>query len=245
MNKKPPPIIFAVSEIKDGPMTITGQDHFHDIETIANRKQFLFSIGIKPSQVVFSHLTGGSEVRIVDSESAGLKIASYDGLITKEPNVFLSVVAADCFPVAFYNSKKQVIGLAHCGWRGIAGGIIENMLFNMTTHFDVPRYTGEDFKVIIGPGIGPCHFYVDSDVANLFINDYPDCVENISTPDWEKYKIDLKKVIIQKLVKNFNITNITDTYPSCTFCAKDQYFSHRREKSYPIKTQMAVLGMKK
>ena len=45
-----------------------------------------------------------------------------DGLVTDLDNLALAVLTADCVPVAF--SAAGAVGIAHCGWKGIVGGIL-------------------------------------------------------------------------------------------------------------------------
>lgn len=47
-----------------------------------------------------------------------------DGIVTTSPGIALAVVSADCGTVAF-SSPEGVVGVAHCGWRGLVSGVIE------------------------------------------------------------------------------------------------------------------------
>ena len=49
-----------------------------------------------------------------------------DALVSQIKNVGLSILAADCAPVLFYNPEKKIIGCAHSGWKGALNGIIRN-----------------------------------------------------------------------------------------------------------------------
>src|SRR5690606_39850220 len=40
----------------------------------------------------------------------------YDGFITKEKNIILTAVYADCVPLFFYDTDGSCVGLAHAGW---------------------------------------------------------------------------------------------------------------------------------
>ena len=45
-----------------------------------------------------------------------------DGLVTTQPGVCLMVRAADCVPVLLSDHEGRVVGAAHCGRPGLAGG---------------------------------------------------------------------------------------------------------------------------
>jgi len=49
-----------------------------------------------------------------------------DGHLTREPGIGLLVLVADCYPVALSDGER--VAMLHCGWRPLAGGIIETAL---------------------------------------------------------------------------------------------------------------------
>jgi copper oxidase (laccase) domain-containing protein len=49
-----------------------------------------------------------------------------DALVTNQKNIAIAVGAADCYPVLFHDDKNQVIGAAHCGWKGTLSKIVKN-----------------------------------------------------------------------------------------------------------------------
>src|SRR3990167_757228 len=51
-----------------------------------------------------------------------------DYLITDQPNIALGVLTADCLPVVIYDQVRNVVGIAHAGWRGTVGGVVRAML---------------------------------------------------------------------------------------------------------------------
>ena len=54
-----------------------------------------------------------------------------DGLVTAEPDITLSVRAADCVPVLFADAEAGVIGACHCGRPGVVAGIVPATLAAM------------------------------------------------------------------------------------------------------------------
>ncbi|MBX5451395.1 peptidoglycan editing factor PgeF [Thermogemmatispora sp.] len=88
-----------------------------------------------------------------------------DAIMTAERKVVLALSFADCLPLLFYDPQRQVIALAHAGWRGTARGIA------LTTVEALRRQFGcapEELLVGIGPGIGVCCYAVDEPVRELF-----------------------------------------------------------------------------
>ena len=132
------------------------------------------------------------------------------------------VTGADCFPVFFYDPKKQVIGVAHCGWRGIISGIIQEMVDKFKNEFDS---VVSGINVWIGPGIKSCHYSVDKQRAELFSKDY----KNQIIERGHQIFLDLAGIIaLQLTVAGVRPEKII-THPDCTFC-NDRWPSWRREK---------------
>jgi len=86
---------------------------------------------------------------------------SVDVLVTAERGVPLAIFTADCLAIVLYDPAKQVLGLAHVGWRGTVRG---------TTHAAVRAVadlggTATSLRVAIAPSIGPCCYEVDEAVT--------------------------------------------------------------------------------
>lgn len=47
-----------------------------------------------------------------------------DGVVSTTPGLGLLVLAADCVPIVLADPDAQVIGAVHCGWRGLAAGVV-------------------------------------------------------------------------------------------------------------------------
>lgn len=63
----------------------------------------------------------------VPGEHAG---ARGDGLVTTDPGALLVVFGADCAQLGF-GSPEGVAGVAHAGWRGALGGVVEATVAGM------------------------------------------------------------------------------------------------------------------
>lgn len=81
-----------------------------------------------------------------------------DALASDDPNVALGVITADCAPVLFADDDGHVVGAAHAGWRGAAGGILEATVEAM-------RALGaRDIRATVGPCIAPTRYEVGPDM---------------------------------------------------------------------------------
>lgn len=243
-------LIAAISTRKDGSMRFHGREPADALAQI-NRVRFLESLKVDPQTILTE------------------TIASF---ITKEKGVFLAAMNADCFSLYLYDPIKEVIALAHCGWKEILAGLIENTVEKIMSEFGV---NPANIRAFVGPGIRECHFEVGKDVAEKFpgfakeykiqvpITDQPVNVDDPSADTHEIkkiYRVDLEAAIIERLVQAGLRRGNIAAAKQCTFCHKAitklkplpeksvfeyQYFSFRRDKYPVMQSQMAVFGMKK
>jgi len=87
-----------------------------------------------------------------------------DAAVTTRPGRVLAILTADCLPVVIADARGSVLGAAHAGWRGLAGGVLEATLAAMRSR--APHATA--WRAWIGPGIGATAFQVGDDVREAF-----------------------------------------------------------------------------
>ena len=147
-----------------------------------------------------------------------------DGLVSKTPNLLLSVRTADCVPILLYDPKRRVCAAVHAGWRGTVGRIGKNAVKEMASHGSNPK----DILAAIGPCIGQCCYQVGEDVYHAFsqIGEFGDCF----APDGEagKHRLDLTLANRRILLEAGFAEDHIDTAYTCTRCHGEYFFSHRR-----------------
>src|SRR5258708_34113916 len=77
---------------------------------------------------------------------------------------------ADCLPFLFFDSKKEVIGVAHAGYRGLLNHIIEHTIERFVTDFNC---NPKDILVGIGPSIEMTCYEVGEEVIDEFKKTFP------------------------------------------------------------------------
>ena len=87
-----------------------------------------------------------------------------DAAITARPGRVLAILTADCLAVVIGDAQGRVLGAAHAGWRGLAGGVLEATLTALRQR--APHATA--WRAWIGPGIGATAFQVGDDVREAF-----------------------------------------------------------------------------
>lgn len=135
-------------------------------ETVAeNRRRVRAAV---PAEPLWLRQVHGHEV--VDADAGPPHEPAADASVTARPGRVLAIMVADCLPVVIADQDGTVLGAAHAGWRGLAGGVLENTLGAMQAK--APGARG--WRAWIGPGIGPAAFEVGADVLQAFAADGPE-----------------------------------------------------------------------
>lgn len=221
----------VMSEREDGSMKLfTGND-----ENIAHRERFFQQVCTTTDKIVAAEIVHGATAQLVHKESQEY-IPQVDALITKDTQVMLSVTIADCIPVFFYESEVKLIGIAHCGWRGIVAGIINNTVMKLLE----AGAKVENLHVALGPGINQCHFEIGDDVLHQFA-DFSDFVSRSDG----KIFVDLKGIIRRQLDNCGVHSEAIEENSDCTVEDEQKYFSFRRDKPPKVQAMVAMIGMQK
>ncbi len=152
---------------------------------------------------------------VIDADrSSG--IAEADAAVTRTRATVCIVKIADCMPVLFAAEDASVAGIAHAGWRGLSGGVIESTLEAMGV---------DPAKVVawLGPAIGPRAYEVGEDVKAAF----PDHVLTPNRPG--HWLLDLYAAARERLEKR-GVKRIGGG-GFCTYTQSDRFFSYRRDRT--------------
>jgi YfiH family protein len=157
--------------------------------------------------------------------------AEADASVSAEAGVVCAVMAADCMPVLLCDRGAGVVGIAHAGWRGLSGGVIEATVREM----GVPA---AQMMAWLGPCIGRANFEVGDDVLAAFTaNDAGGRAAFTPYPGRPgKWLCDLYDLARQRL----RALGVPQVYGG-GFCTVDdaRFFSHRRDKG--VSGRMAAL----
>jgi YfiH family protein len=178
-------------------------------------------------EILRSHLPGapvwlqqvhGTEV--VAAESAGA-LPRADGAVARTRHSVCAVLTADCVPVLLAHRSGVPVGIAHAGWRGLAGGVIEAALAHMAV-------TPGEVIVWLGPGIGPRAYEVGPDVYDAFVAPDPGAKAAFEPREEGKFGADLHALARRRLAT----AGVTAVYGGgfCTFSDAGRFFSYRRER---------------
>ncbi len=115
-----------------------------------NRATVAERVGIPADRFVWMRQVHSAVVRVVGDGPPG----ECDGIVTAAAGVALGVLAADCVPILAADRVAGVIGAAHAGRRGAAGGIGRRLIEVMTERGAVAGR----IEIRLGPAIcGRCY----------------------------------------------------------------------------------------
>lgn len=146
-----------------------------------------------------------------------------DATYTRKTNHICVAMTADCLPVLACNPEGTVVAAAHAGWRGLAGGVVENTLKALNEPLD-------NLLIWLGPAIGPEKFEVGDDVYHAFTKDDPAAAVGFKAQANQKWLADIYTLARHRLVKlGINPAHIYGG-THCTHTESDTFYSFRREK---------------
>ncbi|WP_445396508.1 peptidoglycan editing factor PgeF [Zobellella sp. An-6] len=142
-----------------------------------------------------------------------------DAVVTRTAGQVCVVMTADCLPVLFCDDAGTVVGAAHAGWRGLAGGVLEATLEAM-------QVDPERVLAWMGPAIGPAVFEVGPEVRAAFVEHSP-LAADAFVPRGDKWLADLYHLARLRLAA----AGVHHIYGGehCTHSEAERFFSYRRD----------------
>lgn len=129
-------------------------DHVGDDPSAVRENRRRLSSHIEGRPVCWLDQVHGTTV--VEAAHAWPEPPRADALWTRESGLGLAVLTADCLPVVLVARDFSAVGIAHGGWRGLVGGVLEAT---------VRAAPDLDWVAWIGPGIGPDAYEVGQEVV--------------------------------------------------------------------------------
>ncbi|MEZ8241696.1 peptidoglycan editing factor PgeF [Vibrio splendidus] len=146
-----------------------------------------------------------------------------DGAFTSAKGIVCSAMTADCLPVILTDTKGTQVAAVHAGWRGLAGGILENAVAKFS-NLD----SENQIMAWLGPAIGKDAFEVGNDVLEAFVRFDPQAklaFQAKAQPG--KWLANMSQLATQRLMK-VGVTSVTDSN-LCTYADSDAFYSYRRD----------------
>jgi hypothetical protein len=144
-----------------------------------------------------------------------------DAAVTKDPNLMIGVLPADCAVCIFFDPITKVLGVAHAGAIGAFSKIMANTVTSMNEWFDVePR----NLYCYISPCVTK-EFY-KLGLSGMWPNVFKGVIEEHYAEDF-----DLKDFISRQLMESGIPKNQILSSQFCTLGEEDLFFSSARAKT--------------
>lgn len=187
-------------------------------EIVFEKRKMLFSaLSVPSSQIASLRQVHGSKVKIARHPGY---YKGYDAMVTDQSDVFLTIQVADCAAVLLADHEHSVIGAAHAGWRGAAGGVMPQTVAAMIKLGADPS----QIKAYVSPCISFENFEVGEEVADQFPAEFVDYTSYL------KPHVDLKGYIAHQLKQNGVFEEHIEVDRHCTMEDSEKFYSYRREK---------------
>jgi YfiH family protein len=177
-----------------------------------NRRKLASALERDPDGVVMGRQVHGAELRghrVPQEPKVFADVArspdEVDAHSTADPALTPLVMVADCLPVAL--AGPGGVAMAHCGWRGLAGGIVAEAAEAVDAR-----------AAAVGPGIGPCCYEVGDEVLAEFAD-----LDDVAGGRM----LDLTAVA-RGLLARADVAEV-ESADLCTSCNPELFYSHRRD----------------
>jgi YfiH family protein len=186
-----------------------------------NRRRLADSTGLDSDRTGWLNQVHGTDVVELTPNNVG-QIAKADASYTCHPGIACAILTADCLPVILADREGTVVGAAHCGWRSLCGGVIENLVSEMAV-------APEKLQVWLGPAIGPDSFEVGPEVRDAFLKHDPEAAQAFNTEGARSghFMADIYALATLRL-NHLGVYNVTGG-GLCTVHDSDRFFSYRRD----------------
>lgn len=157
----------------------------------------------------------GPELARAGFDGPETAIQETDALITSDPGVAVSVLTADCVPVAVADVDGGSLAVIHAGWRGLAAGVLEATLERLPSARPI---------AVIGPAIAAHHYEVGLEVVEA-VTAAAGHATRLERGD--RTFLDLPGTA-EAVLERAGV-EVVERADACTACEPDRFFSHRRE----------------
>ncbi|MEZ5989657.1 MAG: polyphenol oxidase family protein [Planctomycetota bacterium] len=186
------------------------------------RRRLAGELGLGLEDLVMTGLVHGRDVARATSGDRGRGardrdvLAAADAVWTTDPDLWLMVTSADCYPVLV--AGPGVVGLAHAGWRGVLAGVVPALVEAIARGAGLAPAR---LRVGIGPGIGAEHFELG----------HEECAAFHAAGHGARVsgrRVDLRGVL-EDQARAAGVGALASP-PLCTWAEPARFYSYRRER---------------
>jgi YfiH family protein len=186
----------------------------------ANRASLEAALPGRPAWISQVH---GAAVVDAATVGVGQPVREGDASIATRPGQVCAILTADCLPVLFADAGGKVVGAAHAGWRGLAGGVLGATVAAM-------REAGAtDISAWMGPAIGPTAFEVGADVLDAFEAALPGAAAAFAPYPGRPGKHLADIFALARMMLARDGVTLVHGGQHCTATERERFYSYRRD----------------
>lgn len=191
-----------------------------------NRRRVAAAFGVGLERVARLDQVHGAVVRVAGADTVGL---DGDGWVSDDPAWLLAVSAADCLPVLMVDRRRGAVAAAHAGWRGTAAGIVRAAVDALARQYGSDP---TDLQAWLGPSIQGACYQVGPEVVAAVRADpaVPDAAAWPDPAGGDRWRLDVPAAVRAQLLAAGVPADAVTVSPTCTHCAADRCYSHRRDR---------------
>ena len=146
--------------------------------------------------------------------------AQADAAVARAAQRVCAVLTADCLPVLLCDREGTVVAVAHAGWRGLAGGVIEATLRKMSC-------PAGRVMAWLGPAISQAAYEVGPELRETFVNACAADAAAFRDGKPGKFQADLYALARRRLLS----AGVQAVYGGgfCTYEDARRFYSYRRD----------------
>ncbi|OGG47409.1 hypothetical protein A3D66_01445 [Candidatus Kaiserbacteria bacterium RIFCSPHIGHO2_02_FULL_50_9] len=232
--------VYATSNIRDGNMDFRFGERE---EAVENRRRFLTKHDARLEDCAVMQVEYGERIVVVEEKFRGK--GAFDGsavpaeaFITREKNLVLFLLTADCLPIAYYDPVRHIAALAHLGWQPSTKRLASKVVKALKNNFSS---NPNDLKIFIGPGIHK-ESYRFANPTQKNIPEWSPYLHDLPSGETE---IDLVGYNVEEL-KRAGVVEANIAVSPVDTAASSEHFSHYRSvrTEEPEGRFATVLGMR-
>ena len=169
-----------------------------------------------PAEPAWLDQVHGIDVAVLPRTNAG----PADAAVTFARGQVCAVLVADCLPVFLASGAGDRVGIAHAGWRGLAGGVLDATVAALDCE-------PAELVAWLGPAIGPAAFEVGPEVRDAFIERDPGAGGEFRAGSAGRLFADLPALARRRL-NALGVGEVRGQSP-CTRSDPRRFYSYRRD----------------
>lgn len=188
-----------------------------DPAAVARNRRLLREAAALPDEPLWLEQVHGTAVAVHDGVAA---VPRADASIATTAGRVCAVLTADCLPVVLADRAGSRVGVAHAGWRGLVGGVVEATVAAL-------HCPAGELLAWLGPAIGPAAFEVGPEVREAFTTRSSSLAGYFVENARGRFQADLYGLARRQLA----LAGVSAVYggDGCTASDPRRFFSFRRD----------------